>query len=174
MTITDFTLSGNWREVLPVVRVPQWYINKLKSLEGFRATAYKPKGETNLVSKLTIGYGHYGANAGDTITEEDATKLLLLDIDKVERQLFQLLPALKTISTDRLCCYVDFVFNVGITKFKSSTFYSVACQDVNSPRIPYLFSAWVCSGKTRLKGLVNRRAYFFKLWLRNSNSLEAL
>lgn len=174
MSYIRYKFSSDWKEIPAIVKVPSWYIEKLKSLEGFRGTAYKPKGESNLVAKLTIGYGHYGAEHGDTISEDDAHDLLLKDLERVENELLTLLPATKGLSLDRWCCYVDFLFNVGASKFKQSTLYKVALSDVNSYRIPLEFSRWVFSGSTRLKGLVNRRKYFFDVWKRNSNEQKPI
>lgn len=55
-------------------------VTRLKELEGFSATAYKP---VDTEEHYTIGYGHYGPDVSvdDTITEEEATVLLLKDIE---------------------------------------------------------------------------------------------
>lgn len=171
ITSPEIWTKDKWKIVEHTLRVPPWYIEKLKSLEGFSPVAYKPKGESNIVAKLTIGYGHYGANHGDKISLEEAHALLLSDLEKVESSIDQVLPGFRyKVSLDRWCCIVDFVFNVGIGKFKRSTLYKLLAEDPNHTKAPWQFLRWVYSGKQRLKGLQNRRKFFFDIWIRNSNS----
>lgn len=53
----------------------------VKGFESFRAEAYKNEGE----EYWTIGYGHYGADVkeGQTITEEQAERLLRADLNGI-------------------------------------------------------------------------------------------
>lgn len=143
------------------------YIERLKAFEGLKVQAYKPKGEKNTNGVLTIGYGHLGARAGETITESEADALLRLDIARVEAELKSVLPPTLSLSDDRYTALVDFVFNCGISNFKRSTLFRLLRYNPNDWRLPNEFMRWVYSGKVRLQGLVKRRQYCKDLWLSN-------
>lgn len=139
------------------------YIGQLKKFEGFRAKAYKPAGEKD-TAFYTIGYGHYGAEKGDTITRAEAHDLLLSDLDKVQKQILDLFPKGLCLSSDRWTALVDFVFNVGIGNFQRSTLYKYIRYNPNDWRIPSQFLRWVYSGDKKLPGLERRRRYCVRLW----------
>lgn len=143
------------------------YIERLKAFEGFRRTAYKPKGEKDTNGVLTIGYGHLGAKVGDTITREEAEALLLQDVAKAEIQLRKVLPPTLSLSSDRYTALVDFVFNCGIANLKRSTLLKLVKHNQDDFRLPNEFLRWVYSGNQILKGLVARRRYCQQLWISN-------
>ena len=62
-------------------------LNKIKEFEGLRLKPYFCQGH-----RLTIGYGHTGAdvNPGDTITEFWAEHLLKADLFEIEKQVAKL------------------------------------------------------------------------------------
>jgi len=124
----------------------------LKQWEGLRLRAYKDSGGV-----WTIGYGHIEtAKPGMTITEEQATELLLdYDLPKYESAVNRYVTvALSQLQFDAL---VVFCFNVGIRAFKTSTLLKVLNRgDYDDVDDQYM--RWVYVNKERVQGLVNRRA----------------
>lgn len=137
-------------------------IAHLKASEGLRLVAYKPKGERDTGGRLTIGYGHLGARAGQTITEKEAEALLIADIKAVERQLARL--PLSHLTQGQWDAVVDFCFNLGYRAFISSTLYRKITDRRPTTEIQAEFRKWVYSGKTKLVGLVKRREWEAQMW----------
>lgn len=131
-------------------------IQKIKEFEGFRSTAYKcPAGV------WTIGYGHtIGVKRGDTITEEDADKLLRQELRFYESFVEKLHVTCQQHKFDAL---VDFAFNVGCSALESSTLLKKIRMGKPSSEIRAEFCKWVYAtvgGKKRkLKGLELRREW---------------
>lgn len=142
------------------------YVAYLKRAEGFSPKAYKPKGERK-TPYFTIGYGHYGSDVQvhDTVTESEAEFLLLKDLEKVMKQLDEL--ELPELSVNRYTAVVDFCFNLGVERFKTSTLYRLIKAGASAESICKEFRKWVYSGKTKLRGLVARRGYNCNLWMLN-------
>lgn len=134
----------------------------LKASEGLRLVAYKPKGERNTKGLLTIGYGHLGAKAGQTITEQQAEALLIEDVEAVERQLARL--PLAHLSQAQWDAVIDFCFNLGVGAFVRSTLFRKISARRPTKEIQAEFRKWVYSGKTKLPGLVKRREWEATRW----------
>lgn len=83
-------------------------LNLIKQFEGCRLTAYKcPAGV------LTIGYGHTGnVAAGQTITQAEADRLLVADMEKYEKKVNQYFDKYRW-SQNEFDALVSFCFNVG-------------------------------------------------------------
>lgn len=137
-------------------------LTAIKKFEGISLKAYKPKGEKNTGSRLTIGYGHLGARAGQTITEKEAEALLIADIEAVERQLARL--PLAHLSQGQWDAVVDFCFNLGYRAFCASTLYRKITDRASVAEIQAEFRKWVYSGKRKLAGLVKRREWEAQMW----------
>lgn len=141
------------------------FLDKVKEFEGLRLKAYKcPSGV------LTIGYGHtHGVVNGMKITESFAYNLLITDLEICYYQLITLLPQLDVSSVNRALRFVlvDFIFNLGFTKFKNSTLLQVLKTiDLSKPlssndveRITIQLLRWVHSNGKFLKGLEARRQW---------------
>lgn len=86
--------------------------------EQFRGKAYKA---TAAEKYWTIGYGHYGADVseGDTITEEEALKLLAQDMAKAVQAVEAAAAASLTQSQFDAVC--DLVYNAGAGVIAAST-----------------------------------------------------
>lgn len=123
----------------------------ISSFEGFRATAYKcPSGV------WTIGYGHTkGVKKGDIISYQEASKLLMRDIEEVEDKL----ASLGTLTQGQLDSLVSFVFNVGIAKFNNSTLKKKVIANRFDKSIGKEFKRWIYSKGKVLQGLVKRREW---------------
>lgn len=66
----------------------------------------------------SIGYGHLGAQKGQTITAEEAERLLVADVKAAEREVNGMQVALEQCQFDAL---VSLVYNIGSGQFRSST-----------------------------------------------------
>ncbi len=132
----------------------------IKEHEGLRLKAYRcPSGV------LTIGYGHIkNVKTGDVINKDLADRLFVEDVEDVER----LLDAERyssVLSQGQYDALVSFIFNLGWSKFRSSTLRKKLLVDVDDFSIPNEFRRWVYgtdpkSGvKIKLPGLVKRREW---------------
>lgn len=136
----------------------------VRDFEGLSLSAYYcPAGV------LTIGYGHTGGvYEGQRITAQEATNLLIRDMDKVARDIMKMVSAPVTQGQfDALC---SFAFNVGAWDNGLST--STLLRKVNQGNIqgaakefPRWVYATVNGRKQVLKGLERRREAERKLFL---------
>lgn len=127
-------------------------LDKIKEFEGFL-----PSYSSKLDGHLTIGYGHVGkVNYTQPISKKQAEELLLRDVGNIEKQIDALHLGL---SIERHEAVVDFVYNLGITNFKTSTLYRLMKKNPEDSRIKDEFQRWVyCNGKI-LEGLKKRRLW---------------
>lgn len=147
------------------------FFEKVKEFEGFRAKAYKcPSGV------LTIGYGHTQGVipemdfTKDFSFEEVATSFLRYDVLIVYVQLKALHSTL-VFASPLGFALTDFVFNVGITKYKRSTLKKVVdnikdCSNLTENDIASLsvqFNLWCYANGKKLRGLEKRRQWEISL-----------
>lgn len=134
------------------------FLDKLKEFEGFRPKPYYcPSGV------LTIGYGHTsGVISGMRINEIMAQRWLEYDVSIVLTQIMALLPQFENYDSGLQYALIDFVFNVGIWKFRKSTLYNKYLKGVDTPNLDSVqieLFKWTHSGSKVLKGLERRRAW---------------
>lgn len=111
-------------------------IEKIKYFEGLRLKAYRCSAD-----KLTIGYGHTsGVVEGQTCTKAQAEQWLKSDVAVVERQLNGLR---LTLSQHQFDAVLDFVFNMGASKFAQSTLLRKIRQAAPTAQIQAEFRRWV-------------------------------
>lgn len=125
-------------------------IDLIKKYEGFSARPYKcPAGV------LTIGYGRTIDVRPYEITTEEAETIWL---DKYVKTIADQILALVNVelSNNQICALIDFVYNLGIGNFKSSTLLRKINQgDFSAAANEFL--KWNKAGGIVLKGLENRR-----------------
>lgn len=125
-------------------------IDLIKKYEGFSARPYKcPAGV------LTIGYGRTIDVRPYEITTEEAETIWL---DKYVKTITDQILALVNVelSNNQICALIDFVYNLGIGNFKSSTLLKKINQgDFSAAANEFL--KWNKAGGIVLKGLENRR-----------------
>lgn len=125
-------------------------IDLIKKYEGFSARPYKcPAGV------LTIGYGRTIDVRPYEITTEEAETIWL---DKYVKTIAdQILAIVKVeLNNNQICALIDFVYNLGIGNFKSSTLLRKINQgDFSAAANEFL--KWNKAGGIVLKGLENRR-----------------
>jgi lysozyme len=107
---------------------------------------------------LTIGYGHTGPDVvpGQIISPWDAQELLYADMRLALVQVLVHSPQLAVGPTERLAALTDFVFNLGIGRYKASTLR----RKVNADEwgdVPAELRKWVWGGGKKLPGLILRR-----------------
>ena len=134
-------------------------LNAIKGFETLELKAYKcPAGI------LTIGYGHTrGVKKGQVITEIQAEVLLKGDILNVENSLNSMSITLTQGQFDAL---VDFCFNLGMVMFIGSTLYTKILVHAPDDEIAAQFRRWVYGGGKKLDGLVKRREWEVRQWVR--------
>ncbi|WP_081392145.1 lysozyme [Candidatus Liberibacter solanacearum] len=105
-----------------------------------------------------MGYGHTGNDVckGMTIAEKTANDLLIQDVSKCLNQLFKVYPILTNYGENRISAIGDFVFNLGIGRYRNSTLRKrVDAEDWISSS--HEIRKWVFAGGKKLNGLVLRR-----------------
>jgi GH24 family phage-related lysozyme (muramidase) len=120
----------------------------IEANEGYRASPYWD------VDGWSWGYGHHVAGGSQSeppaisVSEEDATALMLTDLGPVEAALNDLVPAICTQNQfDSLC---DFAYNLGVGSLKTMLGHGWEQIPVQMPR-------WNHSGGQVNAGLTARR-----------------
>ena len=83
----------------------------LKLREGFRSKPYRDSS-----GNLTIGYGQLIKNKGMRVTEEQATFMLIAELEKNAKQLDEYLPWWTTLTAERQMALLNLTYNMGIDK----------------------------------------------------------
>lgn len=136
------------------MRLSDYAFQRLKEFEGFRAEAYVCPGGV-----LTIGYGHtHNVKKGQMISQEDASRLLVRDVEYIEEMLAKE-PYAEDITQGQWDALVDFCFNLGMGNYNRSTLRRKILKDVDEPTIPDEFRRWNKAGGKVLPGLVKRREW---------------
>lgn len=125
-------------------------IDLIKKYEGFSARPYKcPAGV------LTIGYGRtIDVRPYEITTEEAETIWLSKYVKTIADQILAVVNV--ELSNNQICALIDFVYNLGIGNFKSSTLLRKINQGDFSAAANELLR-WNKAGGIILKGLENRR-----------------
>ncbi len=138
-------------------------IQAVKGFEGLRLKAYYDS-----AGVATIGYGHTrGVKMGQHITEGEAEQMLEQDLWEAGR-FANTIPELNT--QGRYDAVVDFIFNLGVDRFKRSTLYKHIIHHAPDKLIQKEFGKWVYATdsktgkKVKLPGLVKRREWEAQRW----------
>lgn len=127
-----------------------WAIKLHETGDGqARLTAYPD------ASGYSIGFGHFGATAGETISADQAEQLFEADLQTAESAI----AAHVTVALDQgqYDALADFVFNVGAGAFASSTLLRLLNAGDYAGAAGQ-FSQWKYSGGQVVAALVQRRA----------------
>jgi len=137
----------------PISVINQAGIDLIKRWEGLRLEAYIcPAGVP------TVGYGSTGDHVylGMTITEQEAERLLRLDLTRFEDSVSKSVKVL--LNDNEYAALCSFSFNVGCGAFESSTLLRRLNAGEPKPRV---FSEelprWSKANGQTLQGLLNRR-----------------
>ena len=137
----------------PISVINQAGIDLIKRWEGLRLEAYIcPAGVA------TVGYGSTGEHVylGMTITEQEAERLLRLDLQRFEDSVSKSVKV--TLTDNEYAALCSFSFNVGCGAFETSTLLrrlnaGEAKERVFSEELP----RWSRANGQTLQGLLNRR-----------------
>lgn len=139
-------------------------INLIKEFESLRLEAYPDFGGV-----WTIGWGTTkGVRPGMKITKEEADVLFLRDLKMFENSVNNLVEV--EINQHQFDALVSFVYNVGTSKFASSTLLKLLNQG-RFDEVPDQFRRWVHDwdakkGKmVKLRGLIRRRESEVELFM---------
>ena len=123
----------------------------IASFEKLEFDAYQDSGGV-----WTIGYGHTkGVKKGDHVHYGQAGKFLVEDVESAEKAL----PNVKNLTQGNIDALTDFIFNVGASRFKSSTLYKKIMKNSKDPSIKDEFLRWVYCNHIKVEGLVRRRTW---------------
>ena len=125
-------------------------LSLIKKFEGCRLEAYYCSGGV-----LTIGYGHTGGvKETDTITQEEADKLLKGDILKFEQYVSDNVKV--DLDQSQFDALVAWTFNLGPGNLRESTMLKkLNNEDYES--VPFEMRRWNKAGGKTLDGLIRRR-----------------
>ncbi|WP_407041945.1 lysozyme, partial [Candidatus Liberibacter solanacearum] len=100
------------------------------------------------------------------ITEKQANELLIQDVSKTLVQVFKSYPILINAGENRISAIGDFVFNLGIGRYRNSTLRK--CVDAEDwMNASHEIRKWVFAGGKKLNGLVLRREIEAELLLKS-------
>lgn len=126
-------------------------IDLIKEFEGCKLKAYR-----DIVGVLTIGYGATGADVteGLEITQEEADKRLLADIEQFERGVMRVVKV--PLTDNQLAALVSFTYNLGIGSLWRSTLLQLLNKgDYEGAAME--FEKWNRAGGQVVHGLTRRR-----------------
>lgn len=137
-------------------------IDLIKFFEGLRLTAYLCPADVP-----TIGYGHTkGLKRTDvgrkTITEAEATRLLLEDLADSERAVDRLVTV--RLTDNQRGALVSFIYNLGEGNLAKSTLLKRINAKAPVADIERSWLQWCNAGGKPLDGLKKRRAAEVALW----------
>lgn len=99
----------------PALRINPAGLAIIKKSEGLRLSAYP------LAGQWLIGYGHAGAEPGQTITKADAVALLRQDVHATEEALNGILPP--SLNENEYSALVSLAYNLGVSRFTDTLVY---------------------------------------------------
>jgi lysozyme len=124
----------------------------IRRFEGFSALPYRcPAGY------LTVGYGHLVKNPEafrQPITEDEATEMLVLDIEVAARAVLRFISV--PLTDGQFDALVSFTYNLGAGALQRSTLRRKVNRDDHED-VPDEFLKWVWAGGKKLNGLIRRR-----------------
>ena len=121
-----------------------------KEFEGCKLYAYQ-----DIAGVWTIGWGHTGHDVAENLTwtQQEADDALSADLARARQQLLEVSPE---VTGGTLEALTDFVFNLGIGNYRTSTL----CQQVNANDLEgakQSILSWDHSGGKVIPGLLRRR-----------------
>ena len=122
-----------------------------EQFESCRLVSFKP----TPTDPWTIGWGHTkGVEEGQTCSQEQADQWLLDDVGDAENAVNQLVKG--GLTQEEFDALVDFVFNVGVDAFASSTMLRLLNEGDTEGAIGE-FDKWDHAGGVEVAGLLRRR-----------------
>ena len=132
------------------MNISQEGLSLIKKFEGCELEAYKCA-----AGVWTIGYGSTkGVKEGDTVSQEEADKLLLHEMEEYEGYINDMVNV--NLEQNQFYAMVSWVFNLGPANLKASTLLKVLnAKDYEG--VPAQIKRWNKAGGKVLQGLIRRR-----------------
>jgi lysozyme len=131
-------------------------LSLIKKWEAFKPNAYRdPLSKNGL--PITIGYGttRYpdgrSVKMGDTCTEDQAVQWVSDYLEKIDPKI------MVQLNDNQIGAIASFIYNLGPTKWLSSTLRRKINANPADPTIAEQFMRWNKSGGKVVRGLTNRR-----------------
>lgn len=126
-------------------------LNLIKSFEGCKLKAYQ-----DIVGVWTIGYGTTGPDVSEglEITQEEAEKRLLADVEVFERGVSRLVKV--PLTENQLAALTSFAYNLGLGALGKSTLLMLL-NEGKYEAAALEFGKWSRAGGQVVPGLVRRR-----------------
>tara|TARA_S200002703_G_scaffold74749_1_gene64464 strand:+ start:1717 stop:2160 length:444 start_codon:yes stop_codon:yes gene_type:complete len=132
------------------MNISQEGLSLIKKFEGCELEAYKCA-----AGVWTIGYGSTkGVKQGDTISQEDADKLLLHEMKEYETYVNDMVNV--DLTQNQFDALVSWVFNLGPANLAASTLLKVL-NTKDYEGVPAQIKRWNKAGGKVLQGLIRRR-----------------
>ena len=132
------------------MKISQEGLSLIKKFEGCRLEAYYCSGGV-----LTIGYGHTGGvKESDTITQEEAEKLLRADVFKFEEYVED--NVMVELDQGQFDALVAWTCNLGPGNLRESTMLK-KLNNADYESVPFEMRRWNKAGGKTLDGLIRRR-----------------
>ena len=132
------------------MKISQEGLSLIKRFEGCRLEAYKCSANV-----LTIGYGHTGGvKETDTITQDEADKLLQEDVEQFEKYVDDNVTV--ELGQSQFDALVAWTFNLGVGNLRESTMLK-KLNNEDYASVPSEMKRWNKAGGKTLDGLIRRR-----------------
>ena len=132
------------------MNISQEGLSLIKKFEGCELEAYKCA-----AGVWTIGYGSTkGVKEGDTVSQEEADKLLLHEMEEYEGYINDMVNV--DLEQNQFDAMVSWVFNLGPANLKASTLLKVLNAKEDDD-LPAQIKRWNKAGGKVLQGLIRRR-----------------
>ena len=122
----------------------------IAEFEGFSPVTYRCQAGVR-----TIGYGHTrGVVDGQTITKEEALRLLMSELSTLQKALASVIHV--DVTEGQFVALLSLVYNIGMGNFRTSTLL----RELNAGHVLHAseqFSHWIYVKKQPSRGLMNRR-----------------
>lgn len=123
----------------------------IAEFEGFSSTVYRCQ-----AGVPTIGFGHTrGVVDGQTITKEDALRLLMSELSTLQKALASVIHV--DVTEGQFVAILSLVYNIGMWKFRTSTLLRELNKG-NFVNAGNEFARWIYVKRQPTEGLMRRRA----------------
>ena len=123
----------------------------IAEFEGFSSTVYRCQ-----AGVPTIGFGHTrGVVDGQTITKEDALRLLMSELSTLQKALASVIHV--DVTEGQFVAILSLVYNIGMWKFRTSTLLRELNKE-NFVNAGNEFARWIYVKRQPNEGLMRRRA----------------
>lgn len=123
----------------------------IAEFEGFSPTVYRCQAGVR-----TIGYGHTrGVVDGQTITKEDALRLLMSELSTLQKALASVIHV--DVTEGQFVAILSLVYNIGMGNFRTSTLLRELNKE-NFVNAGNEFARWIYVKRQPNEGLMRRRA----------------